>query len=877
MTTKERVAAVDGWFTLDDADPRLLGTRCTTLRQLLLPEGDRAFCRNPSCAGERVRGGRRCRTGARCGRSRPTTTRRRRRTWRPIRSCRTRSRAVELPEEKMVVLGQVADGVDPATLRIGMEVELVLGHAVRGRRPRVRRLEVEADRGSTVRCGDHDVAVLGVGMHPWGKWGRNFVEYGVVAARAALADAGRRVDRHPVRVRRPTRSATAIPGYVAGATFAQALGWHGAQVARQLRRVRVGRDRAVDARGRRSSPACATSRSSSAPTRRRRASSPRPRVSAATIPTGCASDCSARRTRRTSRCTPAGAWSCSARRRTTSPQVKVKNAAPRAARTRTPATARRSPRTRCWRRRSSPIRLRLLDICATSDGAAAVVVSSIEYAQRRGASDPVRIAAISTVTPSYPNTVIEMPELRHRLGGGGAGRGRCTFRDVDRAAARTRRPASGPTTSTSPRCTTCRPRSSSTGTRTSGCAGPARPRSSSTTARPTIGGRIPVNPSGGLACFGEAVPAQAIAQVCEVTWQLRGQAGERQVEGRPGRAHRQPGPVRPRLVGDPRPLRARGPDLHRRRRTRSAPRPRPGSRRTCPAPPLPSGDTREGFALHLEWERTLFDARWAVVSWPEEYGGRDASLMEWLIFEEEYYRAGAPQRVTQNGIFLLAPTMFEFGTAGAAGPHPAEDGVGRGDRGARAGRSRTRAATSPASSARAVRDEANGGWRLVGPEDLDDARRVLHAPVRPVPQRPRRRAPPRAHLLPRRRSTPGVTVRAVGRLDGDEGFAEVFLDDVFVPDARRARRRARGLGGRDGDDRLGARPHAAQPGPVPGDRGAPRRPVPPPRRRRTPDSDPTVRDAVVRAWIDAEAYRWQTFWTVTRMIGRRAARAPSRA
>ena len=46
-----------------------------------------------------------------------------------------------------------------------------------------------------------------------------------------------------------------------------------------------------------------------------------------------------------------------------------------------------------------------------------------------------------------------------------------------------------------------------------------------------IGGRIPVNPSGGLACFGEAVPAQALAQVCELTWQLRGQAGVRQVAG----------------------------------------------------------------------------------------------------------------------------------------------------------------------------------------------------------------------------------------------------------------------------------------------------------------------------------------------------------
>src|SRR5437867_8945320 len=81
-----------------------------------------------------------------------------------------------------------------------------------------------------------------------------------------------------------------------------------------------------------------------------------------------------------------------------------------------------------------------------------------------------------------------------------------------------------------------------------------------------------------------------------------------------------------------------------------------------PRKPLPSGDTAEGFALHVEWERTLFGARWAVVSWPREYGGREASLVEWLLFEEEYYRAGGPQRVTQNGIFLLAPTLFEFGT-----------------------------------------------------------------------------------------------------------------------------------------------------------------------------------------------------------------------
>src|SRR5688572_15189301 len=82
-----------------------------------------------------------------------------------------------------------------------------------------------------------------------------------------------------------------------------------------------------------------------------------------------------------------------------------------------------------------------------------------------------------------------------------------------------------------------------------------------------------------------------------------------------------------------------------------------------PRPPLPSGDTAEGFALHRAWERRLFDARWAVVSWPRAYGGREASPVEWLLFEEEYHCAGAPQRISQNGIFLLAPTLFTFGTA----------------------------------------------------------------------------------------------------------------------------------------------------------------------------------------------------------------------
>ncbi len=132
-----------------------------------------------------------------------------------------------------------------------------------------------------------------------------------------------------------------------------------------------------------------------------------------------------------------------------------------------------------------------------------------------------------------------------------------------------------------------------------------------------------------------------------------------------------------------------------------------------PAEPLPSGDTRDGFAAHLDWERQLFAARWSVVSWPAAYGGRDASLWEWLIFEEEYYRVGGPQRVTQNGIFLLAPTVFEFGTQEQQDrilPRmaAAEDlwcqGWSEPDAGS----------DLAGIKSRAERDDAAGGWRVTG-------------------------------------------------------------------------------------------------------------------------------------------------------------------
>jgi alkylation response protein AidB-like acyl-CoA dehydrogenase len=201
-----------------------------------------------------------------------------------------------------------------------------------------------------------------------------------------------------------------------------------------------------------------------------------------------------------------------------------------------------------------------------------------------------------------------------------------------------------------------------------------------------------------------------------------------------------------------------------------------------PASPLPSGDTREGFALHLDWERRLFEAQWAVVSWPAAYGGRDASVWEWLAFEEEYYRAGAPQRVTQNGIFLLAPTLFAFGTQeqqDALLPRmaAAQDLWCQ-------GWSEPGAGSDLASlTSRADRDEARDGWRLSGQKTWTTRGAFcthLFGLFRSDPSSERHHGLT-YFLVPL--DAPGVTVRGFARLDGDEGFAEVWLDDVFVPDS----------------------------------------------------------------------------------------------
>ncbi|GAB3766216.1 alkylation response protein AidB-like acyl-CoA dehydrogenase [Nocardioides ginsengisegetis] len=198
-----------------------------------------------------------------------------------------------------------------------------------------------------------------------------------------------------------------------------------------------------------------------------------------------------------------------------------------------------------------------------------------------------------------------------------------------------------------------------------------------------------------------------------------------------------------------------------------------------PPEPLPSMDTADGFRAHQAWEARLAEARWSVVSWPAAYSGREASLVEWVLFEEEYYRAGAPGRVSQNGIFLLAPILFEHGT-----PDQQErflPTMATGERIWAQAWSEPEAGSDLA-SLRSTASRVEDGWLLNGQKTWSSRAAFAHwgfGLFRSDPEA-QRHAGLTYFLFPL--DADGVTVRPIAQLDGEAGFAEIFFEDVFVPD-----------------------------------------------------------------------------------------------
>ena len=272
--------------------------------------------------------------------------------------------------------------------------------------------------------------------------------------------------------------------------------------------------------------------------------------------------------------------------------------------------------------------------------------------------------------------------------------------------------------------------------------------------------------------------------------------------------------------------------------------------------PTKSYDTAEGFEQHRRWDRVLFDAGLSVIAWPEKYGGRDATLMQWVVFEEEYFAAGAPGRASANGTSMLAPTLFAHGTEEqrmrilpkmASGEEIWAQAWSEPESG------------SDLASLRSTATRTDGGWLLNG-QKIWSSRAPFgergFGLFRSDPGGQRHRG---LTYLMFDLHADGVTVRPIEQLSGDTGFGEIFLDDVFVPD----------------EDVIGE-PHEgwrAAMNTASNERGmslrSPARFLSPAQRLvglwRDLGSEPAFADQVADAWIKAQSYRLHTFGTVTRL------------
>jgi len=279
-----------------------------------------------------------------------------------------------------------------------------------------------------------------------------------------------------------------------------------------------------------------------------------------------------------------------------------------------------------------------------------------------------------------------------------------------------------------------------------------------------------------------------------------------------------------------------------------------------PSEPLASYDTREGFEQHREWERRLFDNRLSMVMWPEHLGGRGCDLIDWLIFEEEYFAAEAPQRINQNGQLLLGPTLMEFGTEAQKRrflpPMASSEEMWA------QGWSEPNAGSDMAAIAsKAIRD---GDHYVINGQKTWSTRASFADWVfglfRSDPESSRHRG--LSYLLVPL-DAEGVTIRPIRALNGKEAFAEIFFDNVRVP-----------VENRIGEEGAGWQVAMATAG---FERGlllrSPARYQQAARRlvelyHRHPEQaqrDPALRDAVCEAWAGAEAYALSAYHTVGRL------------
>ncbi|MDR0207968.1 MAG: acyl-CoA dehydrogenase family protein [Pseudomonas putida] len=280
-----------------------------------------------------------------------------------------------------------------------------------------------------------------------------------------------------------------------------------------------------------------------------------------------------------------------------------------------------------------------------------------------------------------------------------------------------------------------------------------------------------------------------------------------------------------------------------------------------PSQPLPSFDTEEGFAAHRAWEARLNDGRWGMVTWPTRLGGRGCDLIEWLIFEEEYYRAGAPARVNQNGIFLLGPTLMEYGTEAQKARFLPRMATGQ-DIWAQGWSEPGAGSDMAAIRSRAERD---GDHYVINGQKTWSTRAVwadwVFGIFRTDPGSQRHHGLTFI-LVPL--NTPGITVRPIPQLNGLPGFAEIFFDDVRVPVENVLG--GEGMGWHVAMSTAGFERGLMLRSPARFQETARRLVQLYQANRETADRDPAIGEAVMRAWLDAEAYTQSTYMTASQLV-----------
>ncbi len=278
-----------------------------------------------------------------------------------------------------------------------------------------------------------------------------------------------------------------------------------------------------------------------------------------------------------------------------------------------------------------------------------------------------------------------------------------------------------------------------------------------------------------------------------------------------------------------------------------------------PKEPLVTLECREGYDQHVEWERTLASGNWGMVTWPEAYGGRGLDLIQWLIFEEEYFRAGGPNRANQNGIFLLGPTIMEFGTDEQKKRFLTPMAKGE-VIWAQAWSEPGAGSDMAAISSKAVRD---GDHYVITGQKTWSSRAAFadwgFGMFRTDPESKRHKG---LTFILFDLNTPGITRRPIRQLHGDTGFAELFFDEVRVPVENC-------LAGEGEGWNVAMATAGFERGLMlrsPGRFQATAKRLVDLYRKHEAEASPAAREAVMQAWMSAQAYAYNTYAVAAKIM-----------